>query len=200
MVQALAGTVSLMQPADRLRVLVDTCVHCGFCLPTCPTYQLWGQEMDSPRGRIQLMKLGLDGEPLTGSTATHIDRCLGCMACVTSCPSGVRYDQLITAKRAELETGYPRSWRERVLRTVIFSLFPYPRRLRALRGPLRLGQATRLDRLAIRGLARVAPSLAVMSGLAPRLGARPRLPARVAAAGRRRAVVGMLLGCVQREL
>lgn len=126
MVQALAGTVSLMQPADRLRVLVDTCVHCGFCLPTCPTYQLWGQEMDSPRGRIQLMKLGLDGEPLTGSTATHIDRCLGCMACVTSCPSGVRYDQLITAKRAELETGYPRSWRERVLRTVIFSLFPYP--------------------------------------------------------------------------
>ncbi|MPZ26073.1 MAG: 4Fe-4S dicluster domain-containing protein [Micromonosporaceae bacterium] len=184
-----------------LRALVDTCVHCGFCLPTCPTYQLWGQEMDSPRGRIQLMKLGLEGEPLTDPTVTHLDRCLGCMACVTSCPSGVRYDQLITAKRAEVESGYPRSVRERVLRTAIFGLFPYPRRLRALRGPLRLGQATRLDRL-LGGawLGRISPSLATMAALAPRLGRRPAVPARVPARGRRRAVVGMLLGCVQREL
>ena len=185
-----------------LQAVVDTCVHCGFCLPTCPTYQVWGQEMDSPRGRIQLMKLGLEGEPLTGSTVTHIDRCLGCMACVTSCPSGVRYDQLITAKRAEVESSFPRSARERLLRTAIFSLFPYPRRLRALRGPLRLGQATRLDRLVggSRLLARAAPSLAAMAALTPRLGRRPRLPARVPAAGPRRAVVGMLLGCVQREM
>jgi glycolate oxidase iron-sulfur subunit len=186
---------------EELRAVVDTCVHCGFCLPTCPTYQLWGQEMDSPRGRIQLMKLGLEGEPLTDSTVTHIDRCLGCMACVTSCPSGVRYDTLITAKRAEVAAaGHPRSWRERALRTTIFGLFPYPRRLRALRGPLRLGQRTGLDRLLARGpLARLAPSLAAMTALAPRLGRRVRLPARLPARGPRRAVVGMLTGCVQRE-
>lgn len=187
-----------------LRALVDTCVHCGFCLPTCPTYQLWGQEMDSPRGRIQLMKLGLEGEPLTDATVTHIDRCLGCMACVTSCPSGVRYDQLITAKRAEVAAGYPRSRRERLLRTAIFSLFPYPRRLRALRGPLRAAQATRLDRLAPadggRLLARISPGLATMAALTPRLGRRWRPPARIPPRGPRRAVVGMLLGCVQREL
>jgi glycolate oxidase iron-sulfur subunit len=189
-------------PDPGLRALVDACVHCGFCLPTCPTYQLWGQEMDSPRGRIQLIKLGLEGEPLTASTVTHLDRCLGCMACVTSCPSGVRYDQLITATRAEVETQYPRGWRERVLRTAIFGLFPYPRRLRGLRGPLRLAQATGLDRMigSSGWLARAAPSLAAMATLAPQVGRRPRLPARVPARGRRRAVVGMLLGCVQREL
>jgi glycolate oxidase iron-sulfur subunit len=194
--------VSGEEGADsRLRALVDTCVHCGFCLPTCPTFELWGQEMDSPRGRIQLMKLGLDGEPLTESTVTHIDRCLGCMACVTSCPSGVRYDTLITAKRAEVEAAYPRSWRERAVRAMIFRLFPHPRRLRALRGPLRAAQWLRLDR-AVAGsrlLGRTAPGLAAMAGLAPRLGRRPRLPARVPAHGPRRAVVGMLTGCVQRE-
>lgn len=188
--------------AGELRAVADTCVHCGFCLPTCPTYDLWGQEMDSPRGRIDLMKLGMDGEPLTDSTVRHIDRCLGCMACVTSCPSGVRYDTLITAKRAEVESTHPRSRRERALRALIFQLFPYPRRLRVLRGPLRLAQWTRLDRLAARSrlLARRAPALATMAGLAPPLGDRPRLPARVPARGERRAVVGMLTGCVQREL
>jgi len=186
------------QPTDpEMRALVDTCVHCGFCLPTCPTYELWGQEMDSPRGRIHLMKLGLEGTPLTDATVTHIDRCLGCMACVTSCPSGVRYDKLITAKRAEVEAEYPRSPGERALRTLIFQLFPYPRRLRALRGPLRLGQRVGLDRATSR-LGRV-PSLGAMASLAPRLGRRQPLPARVRARGRRRAVVGMLLGCVQRE-
>lgn len=182
---------------EDLQALVDTCVHCGFCLPTCPTYQLWGQEMDSPRGRIQLMKLGLEGAPLTAATVTHIDRCLGCMACVTACPSGVRYDALITAKRAEVETEHRRRLRERALRTAIFQLFPYPRRLRAMRGPLRLAQRTGLDRAAGR-LARL-PSVAAMAALAPRLHRRQRLPARVPARGPRRAVVGMLLGCVQRE-
>jgi glycolate oxidase iron-sulfur subunit len=194
------STVPSAGPGE-LQALVDTCVHCGFCLPTCPTYQLWGQEMDSPRGRIQLMQLGLSGEPLTDSTVTHIDRCLGCMACVTSCPSGVRYDVLITAKRAEVAAEHPRSWRERALRTTIFSLFPYPRRLRALRGPLRLGQRTGLDRVVARSrlLARLSPGFAAMAALTPRLGRRPRLPARIPARGPRRAVVGMLAGCVQRE-
>src|SRR5436190_7488584 len=79
--------------------LISDCVHCGFCLPTCPTYVLWGEEMDSPRGRIYLMEEGVGGEPMTDSMVLHFDRCLGCMACVTACPSGVRYDRLIEDTR-----------------------------------------------------------------------------------------------------
>ncbi|MGH8879154.1 MAG: (Fe-S)-binding protein [Stackebrandtia sp.] len=184
---------------DDLRGLVDTCVHCGFCLSTCPTYELWGQEMDSPRGRIQLMKLGLEGEELTDSTVTHMDRCLGCMACLTACPSGVRYDVLIAAKRAEVEENHERSRAQRWLRGLIFALFPRPGRLRLLRGPLRIAQWLRLDRLAKRVLSGRFPGLATMAALAPRLGPRPRLPHRVAASEPERATVGMLTGCVQRE-
>ena len=88
-----------LDPDGELRKLAGDCVHCGFCLPTCPTYQLWGQEMDSPRGRILLMTQMLDGEPGTTAAAQHLDRCLGCMACVPACPSGVRYDRLIEAAR-----------------------------------------------------------------------------------------------------
>ena len=84
--------------ADRR--LIDECVHCGFCLPACPTYQSWGQEMDSPRGRILLMKTLAEGtEPLTPSVVRHFDRCLGCMACVTACPSGVEYGELLALER-----------------------------------------------------------------------------------------------------
>jgi Fe-S oxidoreductase len=83
--------------------LVGECVHCGFCLPSCPTYQLWGEEMDSPRGRIYLVGQALDGEPITPSFVQHIDQCLGCMACVTACPSGVQYDKIVEATRAEIE-------------------------------------------------------------------------------------------------
>src|ERR1700685_3419610 len=83
--------------------LIEDCVHCGFCLPACPTYVLWGQEADSPRGRIALISNGLAGEPLTASMAEHFDRCLGCLACVTACPSGVRYDRLIAPVRAQVE-------------------------------------------------------------------------------------------------
>ena len=89
------------------RDVIDTCVHCGFCLPTCPTYALWGEEMDSPRGRIVLMGAGLErGSVLSPAMATHLDRCLGCMACVTACPSGVRYDRLIEAARPQVERNY----------------------------------------------------------------------------------------------
>ena len=79
------------------QALIDDCVHCGFCLPTCPTYLLWGEEMDSPRGRIYLMDIGRKGEPMTDTMVRHFDQCLGCMACVTACPSGVQYDKLIEA-------------------------------------------------------------------------------------------------------
>src|SRR5216110_2357399 len=115
--------------------LVADCVHCGFCLPTCPTYVLWGEEMDSPRGRIHLMDQGLSGEPLSDAMATHFDRCLGCMACVTACPSGVRYDRLIEDTRQQVERRHSRPARDRALRGAIFALFPYPRRLRRVECP-----------------------------------------------------------------
>ncbi|MDQ2725512.1 MAG: 4Fe-4S dicluster domain-containing protein, partial [Actinomycetota bacterium] len=104
--------------------VISDCVHCGFCLPACPTYALWGEEMDSPRGRIHLMAQGLDGEPMTDSMVGHIDACLGCMACVTACPSGVAYDKLITATRAQVERRHTRSRSERALRAGIFAVFP----------------------------------------------------------------------------
>jgi glycolate oxidase iron-sulfur subunit len=179
--------------------LIGDCVHCGFCLPTCPTYVLWGEEMDSPRGRIYLMKEGLEGEPMTDSMVSHWDACLGCMACVTACPSGVQYDTLIEQTRAQVERHHERSAKEKALRGLVFSLFPHPRRLRLLRGPLRLLQASGLDRALRRTglLERVAPQLAAMERLAPRLGKPQPLPARIPAAGQRRAVVGLLTGCVQ---
>src|SRR3981189_311939 len=112
--------------------LIEDCVHCGFCLPTCPTYTLWGEEMDSPRGRIVLMKEGLrEGSELSPTLVTHIDRCLGCMACVTACPSGVQYDRLIEQTRDYVEEHHVRSPVERLIRASISAVFPHRRRLRA---------------------------------------------------------------------
>jgi glycolate oxidase iron-sulfur subunit len=205
--------------ADRLRGVIKDCVHCGFCLPACPTYQLWGEEMDSPRGRIYLVNQILDGAELTMAAAEHFDRCLGCMACMTACPSGVQYDQLIEAARVWTEEARPgvadpdgagpagpalaevgrRRARDRVARAAIFSLFPYPKRLRAMTAPLRAAQRTGLDRrLARSGLpGRLSPALGAALRLAPPASAVPKLPERVAARGPRRAVVAMLTGCVQ---
>ncbi|HEY2766149.1 MAG TPA: heterodisulfide reductase-related iron-sulfur binding cluster [Pseudonocardiaceae bacterium] len=181
------------------RELIEDCVHCGFCLPSCPTYVLWGEEMDSPRGRIHLMKTGLEGEPLSESMAGHFDACLGCMACVTACPSGVQYGPLLADTRAQVERRHTRPARDRVLRAAIFGLFPYSRRLRALRGPLALYQRSRLNRLLRRTglLDRLSPTLRAMEALAPHLTRREKLPERVPASAPRRAVVGMLTGCVQ---
>jgi glycolate oxidase iron-sulfur subunit len=182
--------------------LIKDCVHCGFCLPSCPTYALWGEEMDSPRGRIHLMKAGLEGEPLSASMVSHIDACLGCMACVTACPSGVQYDTLITDTRAQIERRYERPRAERLLREAIFWLFPYPKRLRALRGPLALYQHSGLVRLIRRTglLDRLPATLRMMESLTPTLARRETLPERVPASGQRRGVVGMLTGCVQDAL
>jgi Fe-S oxidoreductase len=204
-----------MQDESTLREVAKDCVHCGFCLPACPTYQLWAEEMDSPRGRIYLVNQILDGASLSATAAEHFDRCLGCMACMTACPSGVQYDQLIEAARVWTEEARPvmgraappaagaaRTLRDRVARTAIFSLFPYPRRLRALTAPLRLVQRTGLDRRVARSRlpGRVSPALGAALRLAPpgvsAAEARP-LPRRVPALGTRRAVVGMLTGCVQ---
>ncbi|GAA5053606.1 glycolate oxidase iron-sulfur subunit [Thermocatellispora tengchongensis] len=183
--------------SEDLNDLIKDCVHCGFCLPTCPTYVLWGEEMDSPRGRIHLMKQHAEGTPMTPEMAGHFDACLGCMACVTACPSGVRYDRLIEETRAQVEREHEREPDDRALRELVFALFPYPRRLRALRRPLRL--SGRLRAALAPSLERVNPSLAAMATLVPPAQRRVRLPARVEARGARRAVVGMLTGCVQGE-
>src|SRR6516162_7010616 len=90
--------------------LIEKCVHCGFCLPTCPTYVLWGEEMDSPRGRIYLMKMALAGRTEMSETwVSHFDSCLGCVACMPACPSCVEYGKLIEATRAQIERNYQRA-------------------------------------------------------------------------------------------
>ena len=181
--------------------LIDVCVHCGFCLPTCPTYVLWNEEMDSPRGRIVLMNVALEeaGE-LSDSMVTHWDRCLGCMACVTACPSGVRYDTLIEATRPQVERNYRRSLRDRAFRRMVFEAFTHPGRLRALVPAMvaarRLGLIRALDRRlqrfpTLRALQSLLPDTSLNAAIA-------RLPEVTAAQGTRRARVGMLLGCVQR--
>ncbi|MCO8269985.1 heterodisulfide reductase-related iron-sulfur binding cluster [Actinoplanes sp. TRM 88003] len=179
--------------------LIADCVHCGFCLPACPTYVLWGAEADSPRGRIYLMNEGVNGEPLSGSMVEHFDKCLGCMSCVTACPSGVQYDRLIEDTRAQVERRFTRDPGDALLRRAIFAVFPYPRRLRLLRGPLRAYQKSGLQGWVARSglLARLGPTLTTLESLAPRLRKVPPPPRRVAARGTRRAVVGMLTGCVQ---
>jgi glycolate oxidase iron-sulfur subunit len=186
--------------------LYKKCVHCGFCLPSCPTYALWSEEMDSPRGRIHLMKLGAEGKAnLTDSFVQHFDRCLGCMACMTACPSGVRYDRLIEATRAQLQRHYRRSPGENLLRGWIFRLFPYPGRLRAALLPAWAYQASGLRAL-VRGtgLVKLLPrKLRSMEALLPALTLRElraRMPARVPASGAARKRVGLLTGCVQRVL
>jgi glycolate oxidase iron-sulfur subunit len=203
------GAASWLDPTGELREVVGDCVHCGFCLPACPTYELWGEEMDSPRGRIHLIGQLLDGAEASPAAALHLDRCLGCMACVPACPSGVRYDRLIEAARwwaaepAEPARALPpRSTRQRTLRAAIFATFPYPARLRLLLGPLRAAQRTGADRLlrgklAERLVPEVAAALRVAPGRESRGRLRGRLPEFVAARGQRRAVVGMLTGCVQ---
>jgi glycolate oxidase iron-sulfur subunit len=203
------GARGAIDPDGRLRELAGDCVHCGFCLPACPTYQLWGEEMDSPRGRIHLINQVLETGQGGQATAAHLDRCLGCMACVPACPSGVRYDLLIEAARtwSESEPGDvpavlpPRSRRDQAMRSAIFATFPYPRRLRLLLGPLWAARRTGLDRLALRSsaLGRLAPEAVAALGVAPGRPATGQgaLPGRVPARGERRTVIGMLTGCVQ---
>jgi glycolate oxidase iron-sulfur subunit len=183
--------------------LIAECVHCGFCLPTCPTYSLWDEEMDSPRGRIVLMKEGLEeGSELSAPLVEHIDNCLGCMACVTACPSGVKYDKLIEDTRAQIERNYSRSPRERAFRRLVFALFTHPGRLRALAPGLVVARALGLDRLARRRrVLRMAPRLATLAALSPRTPLRralARVPERFEARGERRGTVALLQGCVQR--
>lgn len=188
----------------RVSDLISDCVHCGFCLPACPTYLSWGNESDSPRGRIDLMKAVDDGTlELHGAVVGHFDACLGCMACLTACPSGVRYDLLIEATRARIETTQRRSPFERAFRAAIFALFPYPRRLLSIATLLDLYAKTGLQRLVRRsGLLALLPAqLAQLDALVPPfdLGAASvPLPERRKADGVTRARVALVAGCVQR--
>ena len=164
--------------------LIDDCVHCGFCLPTCPTYQLWDEEMDSPRGRIVLMRAGHEGYELNDQMVEHFDNCLGCMACVTACPSGVRYDQLIMDTRAQIERHHRRTPQKRALRKAIFALFPHPGRLR-----LTVPAAVVAKRLRL--------PIALLPDVTLRDAVR-RLPQQHRARGASRGRVAVLQGCVQR--
>jgi glycolate oxidase iron-sulfur subunit len=167
--------------------LTADCVHCGFCLPTCPTYVLWREEMDSPRGRISLMDARLDGTMTLNATVTmHFDRCLGCMACVSSCPSGVRYDRLIETTRAAVEREHERAWSDRLLRGLLFRVLPHPGRMRAALRLAPLGRLAPLPR-SFRPLVEMAPSWR----------ARAEIPPVTPAVGPTLARVGVLTGCVQ---
>ncbi len=171
---------------------IETCVHCGFCLPTCPTYAELGEEMDSPRGRITLMKTVLEGTLPMAEALPYVDRCLGCQACVTACPSGVPYGELLTPFRAVAESQRPRPLMERVDRTLTKATLPYPDRFRlaALSGKL----AKPLRPLFPKELG------AMLDMLPPTLPPAQPLPAVAAAEGKRRGRVALLSGCVQSVL
>ena len=182
-----------------LEPVIDQCVHCGFCLPACPSYLLLNQEMDSPRGRIYLMKAGVDDRvSVTDAFVRHFDSCLGCMACETACPSGVRYAPLIEETRAAIERHHRRSFGDRLFRSLLFHVLPHSSRLRVLSLPMGLARwARRAPRLTswlperVHNLIALAPdvnSLAIWR----------TLPERTAPAGVPRLRVGLLTGCVQR--
>ncbi len=183
--------------------LIDDCVHCGFCLASCPTYLETGSELDSPRGRIYLMKTAGEGRiPLEGSLVMHLDKCLGCLACMPACPSGVQYGSLIEAGRSQIERRYERPLFQRLFRSLIFSLFPYPQRLKLMTPFFYI-----YERLGIRrvvessGILRaVSDNLAQMGEMLPRVNSLlppGPLPEVVPAKGKKRFRVALLTGCVQ---
>ncbi len=182
----------LHRPPDP--AIVQDCVHCGFCLDSCPSYVLWAQEADSPRGRIVLIDEALESDgAISDEFVSHFDTCLGCMACVTACPSGVRYDRLIERVRPQIERNHQRTSAERALRLLLFETLPYPRRMRRLVPMLvaarKLGAERLPERLAV--LAKVAPRISVKAS-------RVEIPAQTPAVGPTRGRVALLLGCVQR--
>ncbi len=180
----------------RANKILRTCVHCGFCTATCPTYQVLGDELDSPRGRIYLIKDMLEsGRPADARTARHIDRCLGCLACMTTCPSGVDYMHLIDHARAHVERTYKRPLIDRALRFALARIVPYPRRFRVAMGVARL----------VRPLSRFIPDkrLRAMLAMAPATLPKPSPNDRAqtfAPLGPRRYRVALQTGCAQKAL
>jgi glycolate dehydrogenase iron-sulfur subunit len=178
--------------------ILRTCVHCGFCTATCPTYLLLGDELDSPRGRIYLIKDMLEGgRPATPEVVKHIDRCLSCLSCMTTCPSGVHYMHLVDHARSYIETTYRRPWHDRLLRWILAKTLPYPSRFRtAVAGAMLLKPLSG----AVGMVPWVGSRLKAMIDLAPaRVPARSHLdrPGTFPATGERRARVAILSGCAQ---
>jgi len=175
--------------------IIRTCVHCGFCTATCPTFVLLGDELDSPRGRIWLIKDMLENERTPSpKVVKHLDRCLSCLACMTTCPSGVHYQHLIDHARAYIEQTYTRPWHDRALRWLLCRLIPYPARFRwSLRG----AQLARPLKGLFRGRMRAMLELAPASLPAASPVARPQV---IPAEGPRRARVAILTGCAQQVL
>jgi glycolate oxidase iron-sulfur subunit len=178
-----------------LEPLMDKCVHCGFCLSTCPSYVLLGSEMASPRGRIYLMRGGLERRvDMSAAVVEHFDTCLGCMACETACPSGVRYAPLIEETRAAIEHHHRRPLAERLFRRLLFAVLPYPARLRMMAPALTIAGLLRQWS----GMMRLLPArLRMLLAVAPSPAASRPLPERTAAVGETRARVGLVTGCVQ---
>jgi glycolate oxidase iron-sulfur subunit len=179
--------------------ILRKCVHCGFCTATCPTFVLLGDERDSPRGRIYLIKDMLEkGRPASEADVRHIDRCLSCLACMTTCPSGVHYMHLVDQARAHIERTYDRPWHDRAMRALLAAILPYPRRFRAAVSLARLGKPL-AGVLRAKPVARLGAMLALAPGRLPRPDAPPR-PAVFPAAGERRKRVTLLTGCAQQVL
>ena len=180
----------------RANKILRACVHCGFCTATCPSYQVLGDELDSPRGRIYLIKEMLEsGRPADARTVKHIDRCLSCLACMTTCPSGVDYMHLIDHARAHVERTYRRPWHDRALRWMLSRIVPYPMRFRLALGGAKLA----------RPFARLIPDarLRAMIAMAPRQippVSRNDDPQVFPAKGPRQMRVALLTGCAQKAL
>ena len=187
----------LKDPAiARSNEVLRTCVHCGFCTATCPTYQVLGDELDSPRGRIYLIKDMLEaGRPADAKTVKHIDRCLSCLACMTTCPSGVHYMHLVDHARAWIEQTYTRPPFERMLRWVLARILPYPQRFRAALFFAKLGRpfAGLMPDARLRAMLEMAPKEVPPVS-------RNDDPQVFAARGDRRMRVALMTGCAQRAL
>ena len=183
------------------RKIIQDCVHCGFCLSACPTYLETGNELDSPRGRIHLIKAAEEGRiPMGESLVRHLDLCLGCLACETACPSGVRYGSLIEMSRGQIERRYKRGLGEKILRAFIFRVFPYPRRLKLLLPFVYLAGALGLKRIfPPRLLDRISLPASSMFHMLPEVSSAfgETLSAFYPAVGETRKKVALLSGCVQ---
>lgn len=183
--------------------LIKDCVHCGFCLSACPTYLETGNELDSPRGRIYLMNSAVNGEiPIDGSLVKHLDMCLGCLACEPACPSGVQYGSLIEAGRSQIERRYERSAFDKYYRSLIFSLFPYPNRMKLMLPVFyiyqKLGLRTLIQSTGI--INRISQKLGNMEAMLPNVKSPvfpPEMPEILHAKGKKRYRVALLSGCVQ---
>ena len=180
--------------------IINKCVHCGFCLQTCPTYLQWGEEMDSPRGRIYQMRMVQEGKAKIDETfVQHMDACLSCVACMTACPSGIDYGKLIEATRAQIERNYPRSWLERFRRKQGMSMVTSPPKLAWARAFATVYQKSGLRYLAraLRVIYLLPKDLRAMESLMPELRPAEKLPQVLPAVGTKRMRVGLVLGCVQ---